>query len=337
MLWVFTARVFCALDVSADLLIASIVLTPFSHGTVNATRNHSLVLEFPDPHGVLVLGGDSIFYVETPLGWFQPSPPIWGLISMGDHSGHVQVVAQSNTTLSYAATYFNSSCDSLSVYSSAMVVLENIPANVTQCVLVASTNTTVTVTGTLPAAVNFTRPGPKPVTALPRDGLTFGFSDGPFVIVRAEANASSDITFSFGGSGDNNIGTLVATDAKFGIFQGDRWVDFIAMGGTSSVGAESRWSALGYTIVLGIIVLIMVFALAIILPVMLVRLRWRKTGDSHARTDLAPDFDALRDIEHSKPEDGAASDSTGSKDDHTDTQEAPDNPYDLFEQPQGLL
>jgi hypothetical protein len=339
MLCLLVARTGCSPDGPADLSVASIALTPFSHGIVEAARNHSLFLEFQEPHGVLVLGGDYVFYIETPLGWFQPESPIWGLISMGDRPGHVQVVAQSDTTLAYAATYFGSSCDSLSAYSAALIVLELIPANVTQCFVAASADTTVTVTGTIPAGVDFIRPDSEPIERFPRDVLRSGFSDGPFVIVRADDDTTSDIKFSFSGRAGHNIGTLDAADAKFGVFQGDHWTEFVAVERQPPPGAESGWTALAVAIVLAIVLLVLVFILAIILRVMLVGVPWRKTGDARARArpDLAPDVGALRDIEQGAPDDGAVSDSTISKDESTGEQDAPDNPYDLVNQQQGFL
>jgi hypothetical protein len=337
MLWLFASRVGCRPDVPSDLLVAWIVLTPFSHGTLEMPANHALVLEFPDPQGLLVLGGDCMFYVETPLGWFQPASPVWGLISMGPETGFVEVVAQSDTTLSYAATYFGSSCDTLSAYGSASIALQTIPANITQCFVTTSTDSIVTVTGTLPAMVNFARPGGAPMTAIPGDGLRFTFSDGPFMIICSESDASSDIMFNFGRGNGNDIGTLSASDAKLGLFQVDHWADFVAISGPPPTSGRPEWTPFGYALILGIVVLIMVFVLAVILRVMFLGVPWRKPGDAHGRDDLAPDVTALRDIEDSPPAAGAASDSSESKEDCTGDRESPGNPYDGLDQTHGFL
>jgi hypothetical protein len=334
-------------SVAPAVLQHSITIHDIDFSNVTIPSSGIVLFSFPRPYGVLLLDDASFdFYVYT-SHWFAPNASGAGFISLGDQTGLVEVVARADVTVTYVATYLTGSgypCTQISARGSGTISIVDIMENDSLCFVPTYSQGRVSFAGSLGdcAVLNVTA---HIFSSIPDPPLDLPAPAASLVIVSAERdcmNMSLSIKYVSAHSG-RNFGTLeFHEDLRFGLFDGNNWIDFWEMADDPNLPAshlptpdfEWAYASLSSVVLTTVVVFMMVFVLGVIVKIFIHVVRPGPRGPSRANRDLAPPAMPEQLFPDPEPElpDVETSDVPG----HSDGQ-VPDSPYHLGEPLHGWI
>ena len=89
------------------------------------TKSSSWVIEFPDPHGILVFTSDGDFEIfagvhsssTSAIEWYEVDSSVMGVISLGNLFGTVEIVSKSDAMARFTALYLGDPLEDQWIYS----------------------------------------------------------------------------------------------------------------------------------------------------------------------------------------------------------------------------
>ena len=244
----------------------------------------SWVIEFTDQHGVLVFSsdGDCEIYlgVYSSTGsateWYTGDGSTSGVISMGDMWGTVEIFSKSNATAMFTACYLGDPEDEPGVYSeirpfsSGSYTVEKMSKGTQLGFVVVGPNVTVSMDWIQepPDGLKLHAYGwdsPVPV------GANRTFTPGAVWMLElaTEEKVTPELRVTFEGDSDVSFSNVTFEGArdKFGMFQGNSFVEFARVPGVPSFRDTPRlgttWPGIT-SLVLFVLLILAVFAVALV-------------------------------------------------------------------------